>query len=166
VPATGERRIGYPCQFVLTEKDDSSLGSDPPNAGRCLDATENGHADVEHNDVWLKFFSIAHTLQPVCSLAYNSTIASTFSSLPIAGRGFLTLLYRMIEVREISRKGRVCANPVISASVIPLAKYTLFASRERFSSGNTAIERIAADPCFAADGDAEALSGFTPPKNR
>src|ERR1700686_980144 len=88
------------------------------------------------------------------------TIAAAFSSSPIVGRGFLTLLYRMIEVREITRKGRVCANPVISASVIPSAKYTLFESRERFSSGNTAIERIAVDPCFAKDGDGEALNGF------
>jgi hypothetical protein len=64
VPATGERSVGYSRQFVLTEKNDSSLWSHPTNAGCCLDATKDRHADVEHNNVWLKFFSIADAIHP------------------------------------------------------------------------------------------------------
>jgi hypothetical protein len=46
----------------------------------------------------------------------------------------------MAEVREMTRKELNCASSVISASVMPSAKYSWLGSPERFSNGRTTIE--------------------------
>src|SRR3989442_11338689 len=45
-----------------------------------------------------------------------STMPSTFNSRAISGSDFWVSLYRMLEVREITRKARNCAKSVTSAS--------------------------------------------------
>ena len=71
-----------------------------------------------------------------------STTASTPSSLAICGSNFFVPLYCITEVREITLSALICANSVISASVMPSAKYSCSGSCERFSSGSTASDRI------------------------
>ena len=71
-----------------------------------------------------------------------SITASTCSALAISGRGFLTRLYCMTEVREITRSALILERSAISASVIPSAKYSWSGSREKFSSGRTARDEM------------------------
>src|SRR5579862_4026475 len=48
----------------------------------------------------------------------------------------------MTEVREITESPLIRANCVMSASVIPSAKYSWLRSADKFSNGSTASERI------------------------
>ena len=69
-----------------------------------------------------------------------STTASTFNSRAIWGSGLRVPLYCMTEVREITRSALILDRLVISASVIPSAKYSCSGSPDRFSNGRTASE--------------------------
>ncbi len=51
-------------------------------------------------------------------------------------------LYSMTDVREITRSDAMRASFAINSSVIPSAKYSCFASPERFFNGSTAIDSI------------------------
>src|ERR1700677_4329329 len=53
----------------------------------------------------------------------------------------------MTEVRETTRRLGVCANSVMSASVIPSTKYSSCVFPERFCNGKTASERIGLAVC-------------------
>ncbi|MBA7705721.1 hypothetical protein ES703_114557 [subsurface metagenome] len=71
-----------------------------------------------------------------------STTASTFNSRAISGSGFLTPLYCMIDVRDLTCSAPIFPRSAISASVIPSAKYSCSGSPDRFSSGSTASDTI------------------------
>ena len=72
-----------------------------------------------------------------------SITASTLSSLAICGSGGLeALLYRITEVCEITFNALICARSVISASVMPSAKYSCAGSPERLFKGSTASDLI------------------------
>jgi hypothetical protein len=51
----------------------------------------------------------------------------------------------MIVVREMTRSALICERSVISASVMPSAKYSCAESLDKFVSGSTARDRIFAD---------------------
>src|SRR2546427_798698 len=72
-----------------------------------------------------------------------SRMASTLNSRAISGSAFWTPLYFMADVREITRSALRRASSEISASVMPSAKYSCAGSRETFSRGRTASDRIA-----------------------
>src|SRR5215813_1907445 len=69
-------------------------------------------------------------------------IASTLSSRPISGKGLRVALYRVVEVRDITRSSLICPRVVINWSVMPSAKYACDESAERLSRGSTAREWI------------------------
>ena len=71
-----------------------------------------------------------------------SITASTFSSRAITGSALCAPLYCMAEVREITRRALILPKSVMSASVIPSAKYSCSGSFDRFSSGSTARDRM------------------------
>ncbi len=71
-----------------------------------------------------------------------STMPSTLSSLAISGSVFFVPLYCIAEVRETTRRVSILDRFVISVSVMPSAKYSCSGSRERFSSGSTARDRM------------------------
>ncbi len=61
------------------------------------------------------------TLSPARATVPSST-ASTFSSRPISGEGFLSFLYLITDIREVTRRELICASAVVNASVIASAK--------------------------------------------
>ncbi len=86
-------------------------------------------------------FAVSRT-RPADWVTVPSISASTFSSRPIWGTGFVVRLYRITEVREMTRSPGTLPSCVISSSVMPSAKYSWLGSPERFSSGSTAMEAI------------------------
>src|SRR6266513_1319145 len=85
--------------------------------------------------------TVIPTLSPERCTA-PSTTASTPNSLAICGSSFFVRLYCITEVREITLSVPICASSVVSASVMPSAKYSCSGSCDRFSSGSTATERL------------------------
>ncbi len=74
----------------------------------------------------------------------------------------------MAEVREITRSALIRARSEIRASVMPSAKYSCAGSRDTFSSGSTASERITSRagsdgaPDFAASRSRRSISPTAP----
>ncbi len=89
------------------------------------------------------------TRSPICSMV-PATIESTFNSRPICGSAFRTPLYRITDVRDTTRSALILARFVMSAAVIPSARYPLSAPAERLSSGSTASDPILVDSLGAA----------------
>jgi hypothetical protein len=71
-----------------------------------------------------------------------STTPLTPSARAISGSDFDAFLYGITDVREITFRARMRDSSVITASVIPSAKYSCSGSLERFESGSTASESI------------------------
>src|SRR5579864_4202497 len=69
-------------------------------------------------------------------------MASTFNSCAISGSDLCVSLYRVLEVREMTRRELPLANSVVSASVMASAKKFCAGSPDRFSSGRTATDRM------------------------
>src|ERR1039457_3099820 len=70
-------------------------------------------------------------------------MASTFSSRAITGSGlFLTPLYVIADVREITFNASIFAREFISSSVMPSAKYSWAGSLEGLSNGKTASDAM------------------------
>ena len=79
------------------------------------------------------------------SPAFNtvpSIIPSTWSSCAISRSGRWTPLYCIADVRDTTCNSPILTNVLISASVSPSAKYSCSGSRDRFSKGKTASERM------------------------
>jgi len=87
--------------------------------------------------------------------------------LAISGSDLSVPLYRITEVREITRKAFILAKSAMSASVIPSEKYSCWGSFERSSKGTTAIDWIRRGVTTQADlWDIEQQIHMTPQERR
>src|ERR1035441_8472444 len=71
-----------------------------------------------------------------------STTASTRNSLAISARDLPARLYRITDVREMTRNSLIREMAAMSSSVMPSEKYSWDGSPERLSSGSTARESM------------------------
>src|ERR1035437_6683594 len=96
-----------------------------------------------HRPTWKQQFWINQFLNLAPErITDPSTTASTRNSLAISARDLPARLYRITDVREMTRNRLIREMAAMSSSVMPSEKYSWDGSPERLSSGSTARESM------------------------